>query len=455
MSKRLLLLWLGCFVYSAGWTQIVLNVPLRGQMATKWCWAASIEMMARYYDNATITQCDIVNTDRRLRGEVYLCPFTADCLCSSVPDSCNKPMSSSVRFMNVLDSYSLTASSSSNPLSWSAIKTEIDNCQPLALHVSRYDFSDGQDSSGDHYIIAKGYIEQNCTDQFLVINDPWTPCEGCQYALNYASLIDSSSANLGIRSVNYWFYDIKPRDQLTGCLPSPLHQQVSRESIPCPPPAPMNHLPSTPRQALDQTLKTLKSCFPVLSRQFLDISSNSRVATLQKRYPLRVILEGSMRDSIRYQKPFDTRRRYLFYGPDSSGKYPLEAIMQQRLSPQQSLVGCPNWSGTGEYWLVESIGPCSFLCSRMLACALQSWVRIGVSAKNVWVGGIQLPFGLVVYPAYHYSFRRFIYRQRTYYYSLINYPDLTMADGNPFQANIAYSGHEVLRQLHLRTRKSS
>lgn len=444
--------------------QTVLDVPLRGQQRTRWCWAASIEMALDYYGNRLVSQCDISRKHEEVRGNSVCPPIDSDCPC--LPESttsCNSPMSppnyaGAYSLTTILDTFgyssTVTASTvieSSSPesntilgLDWHTIKTEIDHCQPLILLVGRAVGSD----TGDHYIVVVGYLEpnSNCEHRFLLIKDPWKPCDGCQYALNYDALTGGRSALLGIQKVSLWIHDIKPKGKSTGCPVIGVEKPVFKETLPCPPlwsgPVP---LPENPGPAMRSTLRTMLTCFPGIAPSFLRLTFPQQITGLVP-YRLSIIVDRRMKDKQQYKRPFDTQQRYLYASPYY---HPFEAIMQPYNDPRTTISDCPARQKDG-YWFVESFGPCSFLCIPGTPCLLQSYLRFAFTTKMVWVGYRKHPFSVVVYPHLRYSFRRFTYQKRSYYYALTDYKDLDMGAKSHFKANVAYREEYVLRQLHQR-----
>ncbi len=125
----------------------VLNIPLRLQEQTNWCWAACCEMAFLYCRVVNVRQCDMATYQ-----------FGADCCAvpsSSVCNQGNWPE-------NIYSHYGFFNTRHSGPLSLPSVHFEIDSDRPLEPY---YTWNGG----GAHVAIVRGY----CENGDLEVNDPW------------------------------------------------------------------------------------------------------------------------------------------------------------------------------------------------------------------------------------------------------------------------------------------
>ena len=160
----------------------VLNVPLISQEASKWCWAASMEMIIKFNDpSSTATQCNFAqkyfrldnpNCDCALMG----CPSNTT-TCTSTPSSCNRGMDLMVnyttKYAKIFNLFGYYAIQVNTPMSFDEVKTQINSCMPFTLTVSGY--NSGVSSSQVHVLVAKGYHSGN-EKNWVIINDPLLDC---------------------------------------------------------------------------------------------------------------------------------------------------------------------------------------------------------------------------------------------------------------------------------------
>jgi len=127
--------------------ETVLPVPLYAQQTTKWCWAASGEMLMSYLGAAVdVSQCTQAN---KRFAKTDCCNNFANCVQGGLPE-----------FYKYGFNYSFATS-----LTFDQLKTEIQNGRPVG-------FVHQQNSDGyQHYMVARGYTESG--GQFVCVNDPW------------------------------------------------------------------------------------------------------------------------------------------------------------------------------------------------------------------------------------------------------------------------------------------
>ena len=153
------------------------HVNLRSQETANWCWAATTEMVAETLGQS-LDQCELAN-DRFGR---------TDCCEGSCPknDDCNIPG------WTMFTETGATLSTSSTPLSWTAIKEQV-YCddKPMA-------YAYGPKTGGvGHVLVIYGYAELGTTGstRHLFLKDPWLPCNGQDRSITYDEYSSSGTTD--------------------------------------------------------------------------------------------------------------------------------------------------------------------------------------------------------------------------------------------------------------------
>lgn len=140
------------------------SVPLEPQETNNWCWAATTEMIAHYFDQ-TCDQCALA--DEALGR--------TDCCAGTCPQTaaCNQP--GWVQF----GSCGLTNEVSTEPLSWDDLRDQVYCAQePMG-------FAYGAKTGGvGHVLVVNGYAEINGV-AYVSLVDPWAPCNGANRFITY------------------------------------------------------------------------------------------------------------------------------------------------------------------------------------------------------------------------------------------------------------------------------
>lgn len=168
-------LWAALCLGSCCNPEIIGNVPnmLRPQQTNNWCWAATTQMLAQHFD-ISVNQCDLAN---HRFGRSDCC--TGDC---PKTDSCNKPG------WPELDYVGLKFSDSETPLSWANLKSQI-FCSKKPMG-----YAYGTPGVVGHVLVIKGYVSVGTTN-YLVLNDPWSPCDGSERLITYEQYQDPSGSS--------------------------------------------------------------------------------------------------------------------------------------------------------------------------------------------------------------------------------------------------------------------
>lgn len=166
------------------------NNTLRPQETNNWCWAATTQMMAQN-ELITVKQCDLANhrfgktncCDHENEGQP--CPKTEDC---------NDPG------WLELDYAGVKFTETGTPLTWAKLKKSI-YCKKDVLG-----FAYGTPGVVGHVVAVKGYVKVGETN-YVVLNDPWPPCEGSERLITYEEYTDPAGTS------THWstWYDISKK----------------------------------------------------------------------------------------------------------------------------------------------------------------------------------------------------------------------------------------------------
>ncbi|SIS71677.1 Papain-like cysteine protease AvrRpt2 [Zobellia uliginosa] len=151
------------------------NNTLRPQETRNWCWAAVTQMIAQN-EGKIVSQCDLANhrfsmtncCDFENTGES--CPKTNDC---------NRPGWLELTFAGVKYSEDTTA------LSWDKLKKSI-YCNKDVLG-----YAYGTPGVVGHVVAVRGYVSIAGTN-YVVLNDPWSPCNGTERMITYEEYVNPS-----------------------------------------------------------------------------------------------------------------------------------------------------------------------------------------------------------------------------------------------------------------------
>ena len=150
-----------------------LNVPLRTQEHSQWCWAGASQMILNF-KNRNVSQCAEVNY---ALGINYACGNTN----FNWNNYANRPNSSNA-ISSILNYWGVT-SGVTGVLSQANSTWNINAKRP---YVILWQWRSG----GGHFVVTRGY-----SGSYLYINDPW-PGNGSYYR-TYASTVSSSD--------RYWY----------------------------------------------------------------------------------------------------------------------------------------------------------------------------------------------------------------------------------------------------------
>ncbi len=165
------------------------NVPntLRPQETNNWCWAATTQMLAQHL-GISVTQCSLSNQDL---GRTDCCDPQSDGTPCPKRNECNQPG------WPMLDFVGIKFSESGAGLPWADLRKQ------LYCTKNPMGYAYGTPGVVGHVLVIKGYITLNGTD-YLILNDPWSPCTGQERIITYAQYADPAGAS------THWstFYNI-------------------------------------------------------------------------------------------------------------------------------------------------------------------------------------------------------------------------------------------------------
>ena len=167
--------------------EIVGSVPntLRPQQTNNWCWAAVTQMLAQHV-GISVNQCDLANhrfgrTDCCTNEDAGSdCPKTVDCNMPGWPE---------------LDFAGVKFDGSSTSRTWEQLQSQI-YCSEKPMG-----YAYGTSGVVGHVVLIKGYITVSGTN-YVVLNDPWEPCEGAERLITYDEYADPAGT---ATHWNTWF----------------------------------------------------------------------------------------------------------------------------------------------------------------------------------------------------------------------------------------------------------
>lgn len=157
------------------WDRLDLEVPHQEQ--TNWCWAATSDGVANYYERPSRwTQCAIANSDLGRN----------DCCGGGASGACNT--------YGYLDAALTTVGHydhmAQHVATFGTVKAEIGGQRPLGIRVA---WAGG----GAHFLAVGGYRDD--TDQYVHVEDPWYGPSDLAYAT-----LESAYQGTGTWTHTYW-----------------------------------------------------------------------------------------------------------------------------------------------------------------------------------------------------------------------------------------------------------
>jgi hypothetical protein len=157
------------------WDRLDLSVPHQEQ--NNWCWAATSDGVAHYYDSgSTWTQCQVANSTLG----------RSDCCGAGASGACNVPwyLDQALTTVGHFDHVAGGAAA------FQTVDTEIDGGRPLGVRI-------GWSGGGGHFVAIGGYRE--LPNQYLHVEDPWYGPSDVAY-----TTLQSSYQGNGSWTHTYW-----------------------------------------------------------------------------------------------------------------------------------------------------------------------------------------------------------------------------------------------------------
>jgi hypothetical protein len=172
LGLSLLLLLNGCCN-----PEIIGSVPntLRTQETNNWCWAATTQMLAQHL-GISVTQCSLAN---HRFGKTNCCTEQTEGTACPKTNDCNTPG------WLELDHAGVKFDETSTALSWSDMRKQT-YCRKKPMG-----YAYGTPGVVGHVLVIKGYFTVAGTN-YLVLNDPWSPCNGTERVITYDEYADPS-----------------------------------------------------------------------------------------------------------------------------------------------------------------------------------------------------------------------------------------------------------------------
>jgi hypothetical protein len=130
---------------------ILLKVPWYPSAELEWCWAASAQMLACFFQGSLTDQCKFANL-----------LFSGQDCCAS-PSACNQPIDLN-EVTKLFESFDKSATFLSNPIEFEDIQTEISAGRPVQVG---YQWSD----QSNHVAVIAG-VSQDNVGSLVYVNDP-------------------------------------------------------------------------------------------------------------------------------------------------------------------------------------------------------------------------------------------------------------------------------------------
>ncbi|HEX6169230.1 MAG TPA: papain-like cysteine protease family protein [Chitinophagaceae bacterium] len=160
--------------------EIIGSVPnnLSPQETDNWCWAATTKMLSSHL-GISVNQCDLANHR-----------FSRTDCCNDEPtdNTCRKTNNCNSPGWLELDFAGVTFTESATARSWEDLRCEL-YCSKKPMG-----YAYGTEGVVGHVLVIKGYITVG-ESQMVVLNDPWSPCDGAERLITYAEYADPAGTS--------------------------------------------------------------------------------------------------------------------------------------------------------------------------------------------------------------------------------------------------------------------
>ena len=181
-----------------------LDIKLKGQLKSNWCWAACTQMIDSFYNQRIRSQCDIVDSYfEPLEGKSII--IECDTLACNEPVDFSLPhYNEALSYFDIYQGFSRVLSNLGyyssleyypNNKAWETITKEIDNCRPMILFIAQgtsNNITVPNENKPTHALVIYGYRIQGDM-KYLMIRDPWYPfdnrCGKCNFSeINFTNV---------------------------------------------------------------------------------------------------------------------------------------------------------------------------------------------------------------------------------------------------------------------------
>lgn len=168
-----------------------------GQQKNRWCWAASMQMVSKFHC-VDIEQCSLaekyINLITNSTDPISNCCANYCILDGERGIEGNEPLQTfngaNQQYFDILFSKNgFNSIEDTISMKWDEVKRQINNCRPYIVVLKRNMANDkGELINTIHAVVVVNYLE-TASQNYVMLYDPWRPCEGCIELLPYPYLV--------------------------------------------------------------------------------------------------------------------------------------------------------------------------------------------------------------------------------------------------------------------------
>jgi Peptidase_C39 like family len=410
MKKLLLtLLLISNLAYTQDRVIRTLDVPKFGQDLRTWCTSASLQMILKSYrPNFSVTQKRLFDTyfyiKYRYKNVVKIdtnclsfcdTKYNANCERQIPTVNCNNY---SIENKNVVLKWFGLSSDyidrfSTQKISFDLCKQQIDNGHPFIVFIDAKE-SYKKDTIPSHSVVVFGYIKLK-DYQILLVNDPWRPCDGCQYGINFETIKNEFKGMIfNIKRTKKW------KNIKANILEKTITCQNELNKI-------IDTLRKYPAKELYVTLNNEKEYATV---NFQNYYKNIDTSNLSEVYKM-VIPQSNIKTSFTFREKNQNEILFQNHSPSIQNTGASPTITQSDTTSMK-LTREPN----NVFYVLKTFDycTCSFLCCQEESdpCKLVKNVTLknqnepnGI--RNISIGTKENPYTLLIDPINNVSFQKF------------------------------------------------
>ncbi len=193
----------------------ILSVSSIPQRETRWCWAASMEMIMNFHGDATTQENLAAKNTGITTCSTSTCGVISTNPCNQTIPEYSGTLTGNRFFTYLFNEYNYFAMedilTEDTIAVWNNVKRQIGFCKPFIMVLGNYI---GDDTNQVHAVVAIGYSEEkNATGKIInkkiYIHDPWTPCNGTTAYVKFPFVPRSSNVGLKVNSFIHHVYKIR------------------------------------------------------------------------------------------------------------------------------------------------------------------------------------------------------------------------------------------------------